>query len=52
MFFRYVWDVAAGVLFLRGRLHFHYVDGAEAKANALLSGPRLLEFLLTLYESV
>ncbi len=34
MFFRYVWNSADAVLFLRGRLHFHYVDGSRAKANA------------------
>lgn len=34
MFFRYCWDAAAAMLFLRGRLHFHYVDGCRAKANA------------------
>ena len=34
MFFRYGWERADGMLFLRGRLHFHYVDGSRAKANA------------------
>lgn len=34
MFFRYVWSLADGVLFLRGRLHFHYVDGRRAAANS------------------
>ncbi len=33
-FHRYVWDRATAVLFLRGRLHFHYVDGQRARANA------------------
>lgn len=34
MFFKYVWQKASGILFVRGRLHFHYVDGTRAKANA------------------
>lgn len=34
MFFRWVWERADAVLFLRGRLHFHYVDGTRAKANS------------------
>lgn len=34
MFFRCVWDRADALLFLRGRLHFHHVDGTRAAANA------------------
>ena len=34
MFFDEVWDKASGVLFLRGRLYFHHVDGTRAAANA------------------
>jgi len=34
MFFRHVWERATAVLFIRGRLHFHYVTGGRAKANA------------------
>ena len=34
MFFRHVWGRADAVLFLRGRLHFHHVDGRRAGANA------------------
>ncbi len=34
MFFEQVWGRATGLLFLRGRLHFHYVDGRRAPANA------------------
>lgn len=34
MFFAHVWQKADAVLFLRGRLHFHYVDGRRADANA------------------
>jgi hypothetical protein len=34
MFFSEVWAKADAVLFLRGRLHFHYVDGTRAAANA------------------
>lgn len=34
MFFRHVWRQADAVMFLRGRLHFHHVDGRRAAANA------------------
>lgn len=34
MFFRYVWDYADALLFVRGRLHFHHVDGTRAKNNS------------------
>ena len=34
MFFKEVWPKASAVLFLEGRLYFHYVDGSKAKANA------------------
>lgn len=34
MFFDHVWDKADALLFLRGRLHFHHVDGTRAAANA------------------
>lgn len=34
MFFDQVWSKANAVLFLRGRLHFHHVDGRRAAANA------------------
>lgn len=33
-FFSQVWRRAAGVLFLDGRVHFHYPDGRRAPANA------------------
>jgi hypothetical protein len=33
MFFDHVWGVADAVLFLEGRLYFHYVDGTRAKQN-------------------
>lgn len=33
MFFKHVWDQAAGLLFLRGRLHFHHLDGRRAAFN-------------------
>lgn len=33
MFFKHVWERAAGLLFLRGRLHFHHVDGRRAAFN-------------------
>jgi hypothetical protein len=31
-FFDYVWPAAHGVLFIRGRLKFHHVDGTQAAA--------------------
>jgi hypothetical protein len=34
MFFRWVWDRADAVLFLRGRLYFHRPDGQRAKHNS------------------
>jgi hypothetical protein len=33
-FHRYVWQPALGVLFLRGRPHFHHANGARAAANS------------------
>lgn len=33
MFFHQVWDKADAVLFIQGRLFFHYVDGTRAEAN-------------------
>lgn len=33
-FFRYVWEAAGALLFLEGRIHFHWPDGARAKSNA------------------
>lgn len=33
-FRRWVWERSAGLLFLHGRLHFHYPDGTRAAANA------------------
>lgn len=32
--FEHVWPKASGVLFVRGRLHFHMSNGVRAKANA------------------
>lgn len=40
MFFASVWAEATGILFLRGRLHFHRPDGTRARANA--GGPSCL----------
>lgn len=34
MFFDHVWGSARALLFIKGRLHFHYVDGQRAKANS------------------
>lgn len=34
MFFEHVWKSADAVLFVKGRLHFHYVDGSRAAANS------------------
>jgi hypothetical protein len=33
-FFETVWRAASAVLFLEGRIHFHYPDGKRAAANA------------------
>lgn len=33
-FFANVWERASAVLFIRGRLHFHYPDGRRAPANS------------------
>ena len=40
MFHRYVWGAASAVLFLKGRLTFHYPDGQKARANS--GGPSCL----------
>lgn len=34
MFFEHVWNKADSVLFIEGRLHFHFVTGEKAKGNA------------------
>ncbi len=34
MFFDHVWEDADAILFIKGRLYFHYVDGTRAKANS------------------
>lgn len=34
MFFDTVWNEADAILFLKGRPHFHYVDGKRAKSNS------------------
>lgn len=34
LFFPWVWEHAAAFLFIRGRLHFHFVDGRRAEANS------------------
>ncbi len=40
MFFAHVWRAASAVLFLEGRLHFHYPDGKRAPHNS--GGPSCL----------
>ncbi len=40
MFFDHVWGVASAILFLAGRLHFHYPDGRRAESNS--GGPSCL----------
>ncbi len=32
-FFEHIWEDADALLFIKGRLHFHHVDGARAKSN-------------------
>jgi hypothetical protein len=34
MFFDHVWNKAHSLLFIKGRLHFHHVDGSRAKCNS------------------
>ncbi len=34
MFFEHVWEKADALLFLRGRLYFHHVNGERADANS------------------
>jgi hypothetical protein len=34
MFYECIWGVADAVCFMKGRPHFHYVDGTRAKANS------------------
>lgn len=34
MFFEHVWRKASALLFIRGRIHFHHVDGTRAAANS------------------
>jgi hypothetical protein len=40
MFFEHVWRKATAILFLEGRLHFHYPDGKRAPHNS--GGPSCL----------
>lgn len=40
IFFKHVWPVADAVLFIEGRLYFHYISGARAAANS--GGPSVL----------
>lgn len=52
MFFDQAWGEADAMLFIRGRLHFHHVDGTRASANSgapsvlLAYGDRNVEALL------
>lgn len=41
-FFRNVWPVATAVLFIRGRLTFHYPDGSAPRNGANSGGPSVL----------
>lgn len=40
MFFKYIWNVATSILFIKGRLYFHRVDGTRGKSNS--GGPSVL----------
>jgi hypothetical protein len=40
MFHKFIWPIATGILFLKGRLHFHYPDGSRSGDNA--GGPHCL----------
>ena len=39
-FFDFIWDMAGALLFIKGRLYFHDVEGKRAKANS--GGPSVL----------
>ncbi len=39
-FRQYIWEAATALLFVHGRLYFHYPDGTEAKGNS--GGPSVL----------
>ena len=41
-FFDYVWPYASALLFLRGRLTFHYPDGSMPRNGANSGGPSVL----------
>jgi hypothetical protein len=41
-FFKYVWPTCSAVLFLRGRLTFHYPDGSTPRNGANSGGPSVL----------
>lgn len=34
VWFRHIWGIASGILFLKGRLNFHHVSGSRAVLNA------------------
>ncbi len=34
LFFPWVWEHASGLLFIKGRLNFHFVDGRRAETNS------------------
>ena len=40
LFFKHVWCKATSLLFIKGRLHFHHLNGARAKSNC--GGPSVL----------
>lgn len=42
MFFKSVWPAATSLLFLKGRLTFHYPDGEGSKAGHNSGGPSVL----------
>jgi len=53
LFFETVWDHADALLFIKGRIYFHHVDGTKANANAgapsvlVAYGQENVEFLRT-----
>lgn len=40
MFFNHIWERASALLFIEGRLHFHYPNGGRAEDNS--GGPSVL----------
>ena len=42
MFFKYVWPIASSILFIKGRVTFHYEDGSAPRRGNNSGGPSAL----------